>query len=532
VSIRGHRDTATVATAEAVRATAAGTAAVRSGSRRPWWIWAVPFAALFTVLAVRNRFLFTTCIYEHGDAGANSILIQQAMHFTLLVGNYSREGFNHPGPAYMYAQALGQWLFYYGLHVVPAAWNSHALAVFVLSSAFMAMAVAIVYGWTGSLRGAAACFAVLLVFAAVHPPAVNSDWNPYVYVPAYCAFVIAAASVAAGHSRDAWILTLAGWFLIHGQACFLFFVPVIVLAVLAVLVWAHRRGLGASLRRFFREQRKTWISVLSISALFALPIVVNLVLNWPGDFAKYITYSRSKQAGGHTPAQIADYALWFWWPHGHAWLAPVLLYGVAIGVTFGLARGPLRRFFLVLLGINLVSSAALCIYAAAGIDFLSEYYIGYFYWSAPLVTMLVIAVGVGQALVFRWGAAVAAAGAAAALVVLAAIPGIRTSTEDSDPGLPRAVAALAARAPGRLIVLTIDHSAWIDTTGFLVQAERTHVRVCLDQSWWSFMMTSQFICTPGEAAAGVHYWFDSPKPAPNSPVILHFGNTDVATGAH
>jgi hypothetical protein len=44
-------------------------------------------------------------VYEDFDAGANSILIQQAMRFTLLIGNYSREGFNHPGPAYMYVQA-------------------------------------------------------------------------------------------------------------------------------------------------------------------------------------------------------------------------------------------------------------------------------------------------------------------------------------------------------------------------------------------------------------------------------------------
>ena len=528
MSIRGHRDTATVATAETARATAAGTVAIGSGARRPWWIWAVPFAVLFTVLAVRNRFLFTTRIYEHGDAGANSILIQQAMHFTLLVGNYSREGFNHPGPAYMYAQAFGQWLFYYGLHVVPAAWNAHALAIFVLSSAFMAMAVAIVYGWTRSVRGAAACFAVLLVFAAVHPPAVNSDWNPYVYVPAYCVVVIAAASVAAGHSRDAWILALAGWFLIHGQACFLFFVPAIVLAVLAVLVWAHRRGLGASLQRFVREQRKTWISVLGISALFALPIVVNLVLSWPGEFVKYVAYSRSKQAGGHTLAQIADYALWFWWPHANAWLAPVLLYGVAIGVTFGLTRGHLRRFFLALLGINLVSSAALCIYAAVGIDFLSEYYIGYFYWSAPMITLLVIAAGAGDAIAVRPGTAVAAIAAAAALAVFLALPAMRTSLRRTDPSLPHAVARLAALAGGRTIVLHIHQTTWGDVTGFLVQAERTHVRACVDQPWWTFMMTKQFICSPQEAASGVHYWFDSLKPPPLAPVIFRFGGSDVA----
>ena len=93
-------------------------------------------------------------LYEQGDGGANSILIAQAKHFTLLIGNYSREGFNHPGPAYMYVQAAGQWLFFYALHLVPTAWNAHVLAVFVLNSAFVAMVTGMVYGWTRSLRGA------------------------------------------------------------------------------------------------------------------------------------------------------------------------------------------------------------------------------------------------------------------------------------------------------------------------------------------------------------------------------------------
>src|SRR5215471_11264585 len=87
--------------------------------RRPWWVWAVPFAVLFGVLCARNRFLFPTRLYEQGDAGANSILIEQARHFTLLVGNYSRQRFHHPGPAYMYVQAIGEYLFQNALHLVP-----------------------------------------------------------------------------------------------------------------------------------------------------------------------------------------------------------------------------------------------------------------------------------------------------------------------------------------------------------------------------------------------------------------------------
>ena len=255
------------------------------------------------MLCARSRFLFAQKFYEQGDGGANSILIQQAMHFTLLVGNYSRERFNHPGPAYLYVQAFGQWIFFYGLHLVPTAWNAHLLTVFVLNSAILALAVLIVYGWARSLRVAAACFAVVLIFGAVHPSAVNSDWMPYLYVPMYCVFLIAGASVAPDHLRDLWILALTGWFLIHGHACSLFIVPVITAAVVLALAWAHRRTPVASLRRFSRR-RGAWVPVVAISALFALPIVVNLVLHWPGDFGKYFAYSNSSQAGGHSARQV------------------------------------------------------------------------------------------------------------------------------------------------------------------------------------------------------------------------------------
>ena len=535
MSVRGDRETTATPGAESPEA-AAGVTAVSPVPRRPWWIWAVPFAILLAVLCARSRFLFSQKFYEQGDAGANSILIQQAMHFTLLVGNYSREHFNHPGPAYMYVQAFGQWIFFYGLHLAPTAWNAHLLAVFVLNSAILALAVLIVYGWARSLRAAAACFAVILIFGAVHPPAVNSDWMPYLYVPMYCVFLIAAASVAAGHLRDLWIFALTGWFLIHGHACFLFIVPVITAAVVLALAWAHRRTPVASLRRFARR-RGAWVPVVAINALFALPIVVNLVLHWPGDFGKYFAYSNSSQAGGHSASQIVSYALWFWWPHRHAWvgvllLAVLLVNGAAVAVALGLSRGGLRRFLLMLLGVNAVSSVAVLAYTAAGIDNLNQYYIAYFYWSAPLLALLVIAAGISQALTFRAAGLLVAAGTVAALVVFALAPGMPTSTHDDDAGLPHAVAALAARAHGREIVLSITHPAWVDTTGFLVQAERTHVRACVNSAYWTFMMTSQFICTPEQAADGVPFRFDSPRAPASTPVILRFGHSDVVAGNH
>ncbi len=46
--------------------------AVDEGRLRPWWVVAATMAVLLVLLCVRNRFLFTTRLYEDADMGANS----------------------------------------------------------------------------------------------------------------------------------------------------------------------------------------------------------------------------------------------------------------------------------------------------------------------------------------------------------------------------------------------------------------------------------------------------------------------------
>jgi len=501
-----------------------------AADRRPWWIWIAPFALVLTVLVVRSRFLFTASFYEQGDAGANSILIQQAMHGTLLIGNYSREGFNHPGPAYMYVQAAGQWLFLYALHLVPTAWNAHVLAVFALNSSFVAMITGVVYGWTRSLRGAAVCLAVVLGFVATQPSILSLDWMPWMYVPAYIAFLVAAGSVAAGASRDLWILTLAGWFLIHGHASFLFFVPVILTAVLATVMWQH--GIRESLRAFSRA--RVWVPVAVISAVFVLPIAVNLALHWPGDFGKYFSYTSSSKAGGHGLGQVVRYALWFWWRGGRTWqaaLVPVVLYAAAIAAVVWLSRGSVRRFLAALLAVNVVSTVAFACYVAVGIDYLTEYYIGYFYFSAPIITLLVIAVAVVHAPPVPLGAVLAAGATVLGVAAFALAPATAVSTGDTDAAVPHAVQAVAAQAHGKVIVIRFNHNAWIDVTGFLVQAERTGVRACVQDRSWAFMMSTQFICTPGQIVHGALFWFLAPAAPSGQTVIATLRNSQIIAGS-
>jgi hypothetical protein len=524
----------------AVEETRGDGASPEQGRVRLWWVVPALTAALVVLLCVRNRFLFSTRLYEDADMGANSILAEQARHFTLLVGNYSRDHFHHPGPAYMYVMAAGESLFWAWLHVVPTAWNGQLLAVYALNSLFVGLAAWVGYGWTRTLRGAATCFAAVLILAAAHPAVLSSDWMPYLYVQAYLTFLIAAASVAAGRGRHAWVLALTGWFLIHGHACFLLFVPVISCAVLAAVLWPHRQHLGASVWSFFAVQRRVWIPVAAISAVFALPIVVDLVLHWPGQFGHYLAFASSSKSGGHGLVQAVRAALWYWWPRSGAWALLVAGYAVAVAVTRWLAPSSLRRFLVALLAVNALSSLVFVYYAMSGIDNLSRHYEGYFYWSAPVITLLVIALGVVEAIPPRLGTVIACGAVVLVLAALAVAPDTRTSTTSSDPAvassgqdtdaaLPDAVSVLAARSGGRMIVLRLDPQFWGDATGFLVQAERTGVRACVANPVYTFIVTSQFICTPRDIAEGRVYWL-RPAAPPGSTVLARLRQAVVTAG--
>ena len=529
-------------------------------ARRPWWVWAVPFALLAAVLVARNWFLFGTPLYEEGDQASNSLRIEEARHFTLLIGDYSRLRFSHPGPAYFYVQAWGEELFYDLLHWTPTAWNAQILAVYGLNSAWVALGVGIVYGWTRSVRGAAAALAVFAAAAAAHPVILSSDWMSFLYVPTYTLFVIACASVAAGRAQDAWVLALAGWFLIHGHAAYLFFVPVFVAAVLVALLWPVRRTLRASIGEFFARLRRVWIPVAVISFIFALPIVINVALHWPGDFGKYFSYGSSSGVA-HPFRQVVHYDLWFWWPTQNApstavlALVPVLLYLVAIGLMRWFAPPAVRRFGYALLAMNGVSTLAFVFYSFTGVDILGPkgYYIGYFYWSAPIITALVIAVGVVEALASaprhaaltrRAPVAVTAATVAiavAAIAVFAVRPLTRTPTAytnpyvasfapDTDAAIPHLVDVLETRSPGKTIVFKLDHNAWRDMNGILVQLYRTGTHGCIDSGWWEFMVTDQFICTPQQVKNGAKYYLWDNQSHPTGRVLARVNDGELTAG--
>lgn len=506
-------------------ADAAGPEGGQDAGRRPWYVWAAPFAAILAVLLIRNSFMFTQHIYEMADFGADSILVERARHFDLLVGNYSRDMFNHPGPAYMYIMAAGESLFYYGLHIVPTAWNGQVVALYILNSLLGGLTVLVVYGWSRT-RGALAATALLLAWATLHVGVYSAPWLPYQDITAFTLFIVAAGSVAAGHLRDSWIATLAGWLLIHRYAVMLLFVPALAVIVVLLVAWPARRRLGSAISGVIRAP-KIWVPVVAISVVFALPIVLDTLLHWPGQFGKYLAYGKTAKAGGHPMSGTFDYVLWFWGNGAVRWMVIV---AVVAGIVAAMivTKGPLRRFLACLAILDVIATAVFFYYAINGIDEINEHYIGYFYWGVPLSAVLIVVLGGVSVLADRVRAqrlvtTATAVAAVAALTAFAVTSGSVTTTAAADPEAPvrppsgtepkmaTAVSLLAKEARGKPIVIYLQHTAWTEMTGFLIQAERTGVTACVAQPWYLFMVTSNFICTQEQIQHGAWFMFGTAK---------------------
>ena len=511
--------------------------------RRPLGVGLLAFTLMAGVLYAANASALARPLYERSDQGANSILIEQARRFTLLVGIYSRTHVNHPGPAYLYPRAWTEQLFWAATRWVPTAFNGQLIAVYALNAVFAALVVVIVYGWSPRVGTILAGLAVVFLFGWLHPPAFSSDWLSYSYVPTYLAFLVAVASVAAGRLQDTWIMVVTGWFLLEGHACFLLFVPALSLTAVAGLAWPRRRRLGAAWRSLIARHRATWSSALVISAVFALPMIVNLIGHWPGQWGKYLALS-GRHGGGQAPTlgQVWSFTVWFWRPLRHtpvpgpySWLIPLAAYLVAAGATASLSRGPVRRFLAWLLAVNSLSWLLVLVFADRGIDQVgaATYYICFFYWSAPAIMLLVAALAVAEALPAAVSIPAAGAVAVAAIVAFGLAPDTRTLNVDKtafDPALPRAVSVLAARSAGRPIVIRLQHGAWPELVGFLVQAERSNVSACVADTSWTFMVSSQFICTPRQVAEGSAVTFLPATLAPAGTPVLARMSAIIATG--
>ena len=237
-----------------------------------------------------SEFLFQSNYYEADDYAANSLHVLKAKEFRETLGNYSRFGFHHPGPAFFYLFAWGEILFFDIAHAVPTPFNGQLLALYALSAFFVGASLALI---ATRLGPAAPWFIGLsLLFAAWHFGAVGkyfefvpgdlgllSPWPPCFIVLPFLCFVIAAASVAAGGGKDLPLMTLAGCFLVHGHVAMPLFVGPLTLVAYSCL-WFEARRTGRRPWNLFLRQH--WLAAATI-AVFLLPCAIDFFTAHPSN---------------------------------------------------------------------------------------------------------------------------------------------------------------------------------------------------------------------------------------------------------
>ena len=501
---------------------------------RPSVIVAVVALVTFVVLCLRNRYVFSRPLYEDGDFAANAIVIHRAMHLRQLVGHYSRVGFHHPGPAFLYVQAAGQLLFYRLTHLLPAPYNGQLLAVFVLNGIVIGLVVSIFYRHTKSLLITASVYAVVLAFVG-HHLTLSSSWMPHLFYAPFLLFTVAGASIASDGLADIASFVFAGGLLVHGHVSFIEFVLVGTAVVGLTWVWRWRRDWRAQLV----EYRRQLVFAGLLLALFLLPMVLNIVLHYPGEWGKYWLYVRS----GSKPNALGPsihYLMGFWAkrPKSGALLALTGLIGVALTAR---EKDPSRRrFFACALGGVAVMSTLFLVYAIRGVDDLSQSYIGIFYMSMPLLLVAVAAAAASSTIegdgihTLRPLRTLVATSLVAAPLVFGVVGSRLTSPYRGDSDLPSAVSAVKSdsQRAGRPVAIVFPHDEWPQVVGFVVEASRSGLTSCVSDPYWNFMFTSDFVCRPAEAASAWQLRIDFPGPIPAGARTVWSDSLMVVTAAN
>jgi hypothetical protein len=478
----------------------------RRWRRRPsprlvgWFV----FAGVLALTLIRNSYVFTAKIYEDGDFALNSFLVNHTHAGLQLVGVDSRIGFSHPGPAYIYVISAGQTVFHDLLHIVPSQYGGQFVGDSILQAAMLAMIVKSILRVTGSLVAAVLATSIVFAFAATHEM-IGYVWLPCMYMSAFALLLAAGAAVAAGYTSELALLVVACGLLIHGHVAFIVFVTVTVVAVLAGWWYRYRGGWRAELAAHRRTVR--WS--VALVAVFTAPLVLEVVLHYPGPWPAYVRYSLRQGGSPHSLADSVRY-LGYFWSYVRIPIAVFVIAGVVALAMLVLDRDRRRRtYFAWGYGLLALETALFLYYISHGIDVLdaSNYYTGYFYETVPLFLVVFASVHAGLVAHARLGAAkpswcryavpaLTIVVAAGLIVTRATAPGF-TDLYRGKTEFPQVVSALAhdRDRAGRPVVVDFVHADWGAVAGVMIQADRSGLTACLQDPTWTLPFTPAEICS-------------------------------------
>ncbi len=466
----------------------------------------VAAAAFLVALLIINHSLFTTPIHAYSDFAANGQEIERAKHFRQMLGNYSRWGFHHPGPAFMYIWAFGEAFFREFLHLVPANMNAHILTIILLNTAFLFGTIGILARRCTSRLFVPVALGLSLFFIyvlnqTVAGSAILSIWMPHVLLFPFLFFVAVSAVVAIGEvSKLPW-LVLTGLLLLHGHAAQPLFVGGLTIMSLVTLWLVRGRIVG--LRPLLQESLQSLLVSLVLVVIFALPIVVDVFLHHPNNVQAIMAYNAQHQGLQNKPRVSLKYEVSFldFVPDTDVllkqrpthlmsaggskpyvaiyWCVACLLLGLLVGVC---ARREARiPAFFKYLALEIAAVVALFYVWTLKMAGPLFNFNGYFFYGMQLLALLVMVAIILDALRLsvRPGIALALC-ALVPLPMFAAKSGFRNAWT-GDPETDRLIASLPPDMGP--VHLAFPGQNWLTMLGVVYQMKLEHQPFCVDEVW-------------------------------------------------
>ncbi len=467
----------------------------------------VSAVVFLVVLLTLNRDLFRVSIFEYTDFAANAIQVERAKHFRELLGNYSRWGFHHPGPAFFYIFALAEKVLHDWLHLVPSEMNAHIASMVVLNTAFLFGAIGIVATYCRSrlfppAAVALSIFFVYVVNRTIPGSAIFSIWMPHVLLFCFLFFLVVCASVAAGKASHIPWLVFSGLMLIHGHVAQPLFVGTLSVFALCTLWWRDGRAIGW--REFLRRNRIPLAISGALILLFLLPIVLDVATNRDNNVRAILHHAHLHQGMQQSFMQSLKYEFSFFafipkpevvlqsasahlisrgWSKPYVavyWCLGCLMAALAAGICIVTKRK--SSWFIRYAAFEIVLVSVLFYYWTLKMTGPLFNFNGYFFFSIQLLALFLLASVILDGFRLTVAPLVAALLCAAVpLSMLGAKQGF-VNTEKGEPETNRLVANLPPD-DGTRLHLTFDSADWMIEAGVASRLKHEHRPFCVDDLW-------------------------------------------------
>lgn len=449
---------------------------------------------LFPALIVANRSWLTMDYVPIGDQAADILLLERSG--PLLTGHSMSYGWingaMHPGPFFLDFRLLGQWL---AGSLTGSVFGAHLVGVLLCSAVFAGLLVALLHDlarrqgggpWTAT---AGVVVALTLVLAAFSPYGTLSDiFMPWVLVLPFLVFQAAAMLTLQGSSLGLLTMTFAAAALVHG------YVPMLPVAgpvwlLVAVLGWRVRRN---STGRGF--PRLVLIGAAGIVALFMAPLLLDMVLNPPGNPVRIVETAIAVHQHNETatPRAVARNLCSEWaLVPGGLWLA------AATGVAICLATGRYRALLTAGLIVGAAVTATTFLFFAASPSPLRPWAANYFVAVALLpITMGGLLTTMESGRYWRALPALAAIAAVGIFSLGGTLAQVRHHSHHEIREMSRLI--IAEVPPGGSIELSGTEVGL--AAGMLVDLDRFGIHACYRDPAGAWYLTRERICSPNAPA--------------------------------